>query len=239
MQELTEIIIFSAISGITIFLGGIFGLALEMSKISLVNKDKFIHFMSSFTGGILISTIAFVFIPHSIDNLSNTNIILVFLSGSVFFLALDKIVQTRFGNISQLMAMLLDFIPEAIALGALLATNKKLGMLLALFIGMQNFPEAFNSYLDLKNNKLTPKKIITYFFFLSFAGVFVAVISSLILASQEQAISNIMLFASSGILYLIFQDIIPESKIKNSYSPSLGAAMGFLIGVISYKMVIS
>ena len=238
MQDITNIILFSALSGMTIFFGGIFGLLLELSKISPKNKDTFIHFMSSFTGGILISTIAFVFIPHSVNSLSNTHIILTFLSGSIFFLLLDKIVQTKFGNISQLMAMLLDFIPEAIALGALLATNKKLGMLLAIFIGLQNFPEAFNSYLDLKNKKITPKKIITYFFFLSFVGVFMAVISSLILVGQKHALSYIMLFASSGILYLLFQDIIPESKIKNSYSPSLGAALGFLLGVISYKMVI-
>jgi zinc transporter, ZIP family len=46
-----------------------------------------------------------------------------------------------------------------------------------------------------------------------------------------------MTFASGGILYLLFQDIIPESKLDKNYLTSLGASIGFLIGVIGEKII--
>ncbi len=46
-----------------------------------------------------------------------------------------------------------------------------------------------------------------------------------------------MIFASGGILYLLIQDIIPESKLKNNYLTSLGATIGFLVGIIGEKIV--
>jgi ZIP family zinc transporter len=46
-----------------------------------------------------------------------------------------------------------------------------------------------------------------------------------------------MLFAAGGILYLIFQDIAPQSKLKNHRAPSLSAVAGFLLGVIG-KVII-
>ena len=46
-----------------------------------------------------------------------------------------------------------------------------------------------------------------------------------------------MTFASGGILYLLIQDIIPESKLEKNYVTSLGAIFGFLVGVIGEKLV--
>jgi hypothetical protein len=55
----------------------------------------------------------------------------------------------RGGSKAQFMAMLMDFVPEAIALGALFGHNHRAGILLALFIGAQNLPEGFNSYHEI------------------------------------------------------------------------------------------
>lgn len=46
-----------------------------------------------------------------------------------------------------------------------------------------------------------------------------------------------MIFASGGILYLLIQDIIPESKLEKDYLTSLGAILGFLVGIIGDKIV--
>jgi ZIP family zinc transporter len=46
-----------------------------------------------------------------------------------------------------------------------------------------------------------------------------------------------MTFASGGILYLIFQDIAPQSKIKNHWIPALGAVLGFAIGLLGKKLI--
>ncbi len=41
--------------------------------------------------------------------------------------------------------MMLDFIPKAIALGAIFATDSKTGILLAIFISKQYLPEFFGN----------------------------------------------------------------------------------------------
>jgi len=47
----------------------------------------------------------------------------------------------------------------------------------------------------------------------------------------------LMTIASGGILYLLIQDIIPESKLENNYLTSLGATLGFVVGIIEEKII--
>lgn len=46
---------------------------------------------------------------------------------------------------------------------------------------------------------------------------------------------HLMSFASGGILYLLIQDIIPESKLDENCLTSLGVTLGFLVGIIGEK----
>ncbi|MEZ6108446.1 MAG: hypothetical protein R3B96_20695 [Pirellulaceae bacterium] len=47
----------------------------------------------------------------------------------------------------------------------------------------------------------------------------------------------VMLFAAGGILYLVFQDIAPQARLKRHWSPPLGAVAGFLLGVIGQMLL--
>jgi ZIP family zinc transporter len=46
-----------------------------------------------------------------------------------------------------------------------------------------------------------------------------------------------MTFAGGGIMYLIFQDIAPQSKIRKNWIPALGAVLGFAVGMIGKQLV--
>ena len=46
-----------------------------------------------------------------------------------------------------------------------------------------------------------------------------------------------MLFASGGILYLIFEDIAPQAKLNHTWVPALGANLGFLVGIIGHLLI--
>ncbi len=46
-----------------------------------------------------------------------------------------------------------------------------------------------------------------------------------------------MLFAASGILYLTFQDLAPQAKMKNRKVPALGAVLGFLLGLLGQQLI--
>lgn len=191
----------------------------------------------SFGAGIMLSALALVLIPKGMHHLSLLPLIISFASGSLLFFVIDRYLQKQGGQVSTLLAMVMDFIPESIALGAVFALEPEVAILLAIFIGLQNLPESFNAYRELVHSGFTAGKTLIIFFFLSFSGVLGALLGHLVLSDFPKVTSQLMIFASGGILYLLVQDIIPESKLKNSYGVSLGAALGFLIGMIGEKLI--
>ncbi|CAN5267189.1 hypothetical protein BH23BAC3_BH23BAC3_01380 [soil metagenome] len=100
-------------------------------------------------------------------------------------------------------------------------------------------PEGFNAYEELsKSSKLRPNKIILAFSSLALAGPISAAIGYYLLAQQHELMGGLMLFASAGILYLVFQDIAPESKLKNNGMPALGAVFGFMLGLLGNMLIL-
>lgn len=237
MSELLQIILYSALSGISVFLGGMLSYWFGKSFSKNTQKTEINHFVVAFGGGIILAALALVLVPKGMEELQLIPLILCFSAGTFIFYFFDKKIEQSGSKYSQLIAMLLDFVPEALALGAIFATNKKTGILLAVFIGLQNLPESFNSYQDLIENKFSAKKSLTILFFLSFIGIAGAVTGFYLLSDLPKITAGIMVFASGGILYLIFQDIAPTVKLKKTWIPALGANLGFLIGIIGQKLI--
>ena len=139
---------------------------------------------------------------------------------------------------SNLVAALLDFVPEAIALGALLATDARLGMLLALFIGLQNLPEGFNAHRELvAGAHATKKRSLRLLCASALLGPVCGVLGFWVLSDAPTTTALIMLFASGGILYLVFQDIAPQARLENHWGPPLGAVFGFALGLLGTMLV--
>lgn len=234
---LIDIIIFASFAGITVFLGGLLAKFFNHHAPNSPIKYEIVHTLMSFGVGIMLSALALVLIPKGMHHLSLLPLIISFASGSLLFFVIDRYLQKQGGQVSTLLAMVMDFIPESIALGAVFALEPEVAILLAIFIGLQNLPESFNAYRELVHSGFTAGKTLIIFFFLSFSGVLGALLGHLVLSDFPKVTSQLMIFASGGILYLLVQDIIPESKLKNSYGVSLGAALGFLIGMIGEKLI--
>ena len=237
MEDLFEIILYSSFAGVTVFLGGLLSKYFKRYFQDGLVKEEVLHTSIAFGGGIIIAAVAFVLVPEGMNALPLASMAILFLTGAIIFFFLDRYIEKKGGTISQLLAMLMDFVPEAIALGAVFATDHNLGLLLAIFIGLQNLPESFNSYLDLRNNGYTSKKCLYILFFLSFSGVVAAISGFLLLTNMPQLTASLMLISSGGILYLVFQDIAPMSKLQKSWFPALGVNFGFLVGMIGQKIL--
>jgi len=234
---LFEVLLYSFLSGITVFIGALSSYYFEQNVHNQILKDKIIHFLVAFGTGIMLSAIAFVLIPKGMENLDILTSSSVFISGAIAFYFLDSYIQKSNTNISQVLAMLLDFIPESIALGALFVYDHEVGILLALFIGLQNLPESFNSYIDLRRSRFSIKSSLVLLFFLSFIGVIFSSLGYFFLDDKIEITSGLMLFASGGILYLIFQDIAPSIKTKNSRFIAMGVNLGFVIGMFGEALI--
>ncbi|MDC7224846.1 MAG: hypothetical protein PQJ60_13955 [Spirochaetales bacterium] len=234
MKDTLTIIIYSSAAGLPIFLGALISLLFNHRKSLL--KDTVNHGIVAFGGGALLSAIAFVLIPTAVGDFSISVMSLIFIGGTFSFMGLDLLCSRIGGSLAQVLSMMMDFIPEALALGASFSYNHNLGLLIAIFIGLQNLPEGYNSFIEL-NDRMKRGKALMILFCLSFVGIFSALTGEFFLENSPKLVDGIMLFSGGGILYLIFQDIAPLSKEEGQWLPATGASLGFLLGMIGEKIL--
>ncbi len=234
MKDTLTIILYASAAGMPIIAGGLVSSFFQDTQIK--SKEKINHFIKAFGGGALLSAIAFVLIPRAVAALSMSEMIVTFLAGTLVFMTLDILGSKIGGSMAQVLSMMMDFIPEAMALGASFAVNHKFGLLVALFIGLQNLPEGFNSYRELAD-MTGRKRTLLIMLSLSFVGIVAALAGEFLLSGRDQAVDAVMLFSGGGILYLVFQDIAPLARMEHNWLPATGASMGFLVGMIGEKML--
>ncbi|MGB0898449.1 MAG: ZIP family metal transporter [Psychrobium sp.] len=223
------------------------GLAMPAGAILANLSQRFLHWKTSeikhgiiaFGGGALLSAIALILVPQGIEHQTIGSAAAYFLAGSIIFMLIDIVLDKFKSTASQLVAMLSDFIPEALALGTAIALGSPSSFLLALLMILQNLPEGFNAYNELKqSSRISSLKIITLFILMSLVGPICGVVGYWWLADAPYAISSIMLVAAGGILYSVFQDIAPQAKLDRHWIPSLGATLGFLLGIVGHMSVL-
>jgi ZIP family zinc transporter len=234
---LKDLILFSGFAGITVFIGGVAAIFFNHHLARSPVKYEITHTLMSFGAGIILSALALVLIPKGMEELDIVPFSFSFLVGAVLFMAIDGYLSSKGGQMATLLAMLMDFIPESIALGSVFAIEPEVATLLAIFIGLQNFPEAFNAFRDLVQIGFSSQRTLLIFFVFSFMGITGALIGHFFLSNHPEFTAHLMTFASGGILYLLIRDIIPDSKLEKSYLTSLGAILGFLIGIIGDKLI--
>jgi len=200
-------------------------------------NDEIKHGVIAFGGGALLSAVALVLVPEGIAHLNPLSACAFFIMGGIGFMLLDIFLKKINTPASQLAAMLSDFIPESIALGAAFATGSSHAFLLAGLIALQNLPEGFSAYRELNESPLFSKrKILVIFSLMAFLGPIAGVSGYFWLSGYPVIIAAIMLFASGGILYSIFQDLAPKVKLENHWTPSMGAVLGFVFGLFGFMI---
>ena len=235
MPQLYHAILLALFAGAAIPLGGATA-AIEHIHPHWLEKE-FRHAVIAFGGGALFAAIALVLVPEGIKTLPVISVSFYFFIGAIVFLIIDYLISTKGGSISQVIAMLLDFIPEAMALGAIITKDSSKALLFAFLIGLQNFPEGFNAYREIKDNSYCSScNALLLFTGLALLGPISAFIGMKYLVGNEILLDKIMIFCAGGILYLIFQDIAPQAKLKRRWAPALGGIAGFLLGVIGYMI---
>lgn len=225
----------SLISGSAIFWGAL--AAAQEHFLPNWLQEEFRHAVTAVGGGALLAAIALVLIPEGMQHQPLETSIITFLAGGYLAMAMDRYFAKQKTAASQLVAMLLDFIPETIAIGAIVSKNFPEAILLAVIIFLQNLPEGFIAYREIKEAKrLSPKRILFWFFIIGMSGPIYVLLGATLLESHDMLLSMLMTFCAGGILYLMFSDIAPQVKLQNHWWPPMGALIGFLVGMIGYQL---
>lgn len=245
MDSIWPVLIMTTLAGAAIPLGALLGQLQPLFQRWL--DTEFRHSVIAFGGGALLAAVSLVLVPKGMKDLGPVAVALAIMGGGVAFGLLDAVLSRSKGSASQLIAMLADFIPEAMALGALFAAGGGGAYVLAMLIALQNVPEGFNAFRELTAQRQPAREhrgrtaqamshvpVLVAFLLLVPLGPLAGITGHLWLADQPAVLGVIMLFASGGILYLVFQDIAPQARLEKHWAPSLGAVAGFLLGVMGH-----
>lgn len=238
MTALMTALIYATIAAVAIPLGGLLGQLERFQNKWLENELK--HSVIAYGAGVLLAAVALVLVPEGQKALSPFWVAIAVLSGGLMFMSADIVLSRHGGSTAQLLAMLLDFTPEAMALGAALALGGQNGLLLALLMALQNLPEGFNAYREMV--ALRPRqgrKIMLFFVLLVPIGPISAWIGFTWLSEMDALLGFVMLWATGGILYLTFQDIAPQVRLDKDWWPPMAAVAGFLTGLLGQQLLVN
>lgn len=237
MHEVLQVALLTLLAGATMPIGAALG-AIERIRPRWLETEVR-HGVIAFGGGALLAAVALVLVPEGSHELGPMAIVLSFAGGGIAFMLLDRWLAANGTPASQLAAMLSDFVPEAMALGATFTVSAEAGLLLAGIIALQNLPEGFNAYRELASSThYKALLIVAAFGLMALLGPAAGLVGYYFLSDSPAVIAAIMLFASGGILYIIFQDIAPQSRLNNHWAPPLGAVAGFLLGLIGQIAIV-
>ncbi|MDR9424600.1 MAG: divalent cation transporter [Marinobacter sp.] len=231
------------IVGLTVLAGSLIPLGGLLASVESIRPNwlekEFRHFLIALGGGILLGAVSVVLIPEGQSSMGDSLwAIPAIAAGGVLFFLVERALGLKRRESPQLMGLMLDFIPEAIALGGLAVVSPQTAVLMAVLIAMQNLPEGFNAYRELASLPgYTSRKTLAFMGALVITGPVAGLLGYFFLADRPVILGAVMLVASGGILYLIFQDIAPQSRLERHWGPPLGAVAGFCLALFSHDFV--
>ncbi len=233
---IAEVVILAGLAGAAIPVGAAVGY-LDQTHREKQHEDLH-HAVIAFGGGVLLAAVALVLVPGGEHEVGVVGLVVAFGGGAVLVLLIDRAIERRGGAASNALAMVMDFVPEAIALGAVLGSGAPGGALLALLIGLQNLPEGFNSFRELCGAGIGRGPALAMLAPLALLGPAAAVAGFWLLADQPVLLAYLFLAAAGAIVYLIFHDLAPQALRRGHWLPTMGAVAGFLVGLVGEALLV-
>lgn len=218
-------------------------------------KRSVMDAMLGIAAGVMIAASFFSLLAPALEiaeNLKQTSWLVIsigFLSGGLLLFITDKVSSTfldRCPDASKkkrtfmlMFSITIHNIPEGLVVGlafgsiALGSTTLASACLLALGIGIQNFPEGSALSIPFRRDGMTPFKA---FYLGQISGIVepIAGVIGAILVLKVQSILPIMLsFAAGAMIYVVVEELIPESQTnKRKDLMALFTILGFIIMMV-------
>ena len=235
LTNLWGVIALALLAGLAMPLGGALASVEKIRPLWL--EREFRHSILALGGGALLAAVMLVLVPQGMAHLQPVSAAFFLILGGLIFMGLDWALYNHGTPASQFLSMLADFVPESIALGAVCAVGGGHVVLLAALIALQNVPEGFNAYRELRQSQeVSSRRIILMFALMALLGPVAGASGYLWLSAYPQVVSAVMLLATGGILYSVFQDIAPQAKMRRRWAPAMGAILGFSLGVVGQML---
>lgn len=222
-----------------------------------INK-KILNSMLGFAAGIMIAASFWSLLKPAIEMAEENGTVpwmpalVGFLSGGAFLLIVDIILPHLHMGLSTdkaegiktswqrsillVLAITLHNIPEGLAVGVAfgaLANNPDIGVLsgavaLAIGIGLQNFPEGAAVSIPLRREGFTRLRAFNYGQLSGMVEPIAGVIGAYLVLAIEPLLPYALSFAAGAMIFVVVEELIPESQTGNETNLStIGAMLGF------------
>ena len=222
-----------------------------------INK-KILNSMLGFAAGVMIAASVWSLLIPAIEmaeargSIPWLPAVIGFLSGGAFLLVIDKILPhlhlglsidkaegiktTWQRSVLLVLAITLHNIPEGLAVGVAfgaLANNPDTGLLagaiaLALGIGLQNFPEGAAVSIPLRREGFSRLKAFNYGQLSGVVEPIAGIIGAYLVLTIEPLLPYALSFAAGAMIFVVVEELIPESQAGNETDlSSIGAMLGF------------
>lgn len=242
MEHILKITIVGLISGITgTGIGGLIAFFVD-KKIS----NRLLSSILEFSAGLMTAVVCFELIPEAVKIAGLNLTVIGVCLGILIVIYIDDLVKRvesvkkAKGNSNLLRAgilvsigLALHNLPEGFAVGSGFEASVKLGLTLTIIIAIHDVPEGIAMALPMKLGGFSAKKA---FLLTVLSGVPMGIgafIGAVLGHVSEQFIAICLGFAGGAMLYVVFGELIPESKrIYLGRMSSVGNILGILCGII-------
>ena len=241
------------------FIGTTLGASMVFLMKNRINK-KLEKALLGFASGVMIAASVWSLLIPSIDMAKEQNIIswlpasIGFILGILFLLLLDIIIPHLHVNnkkpegiktkldraVMMVLAVTLHNIPEGMAVGVTLAGaiygNSSLTLAgtiaLAVGIAIQNFPEGAIISMPLKEEGKSKMKAFILGTLSGIVEPIFGLITIFLTSIVLPVLPYILSFAAGAMIYVVVEELIPDSKDTHSNLGTIGFALGFVIMMI-------
>ncbi|MBK6346980.1 MAG: ZIP family metal transporter [Bacteroidales bacterium] len=242
----------------TLFTWGLTALGSSMVFFFKTINRMVLNSMLGFAAGVMIAASFWSLLKPAIEmaeergSLPWLPALIGFLSGGAFLLLVDKIlphlhlgltidkaegIKTQWQrSVLLVLAITLHNIPEGLAVGVAfgaLAQNPDAGVLagaiaLALGIGLQNFPEGAAVSIPLRREGFSRLRAFNYGQMSGIVEPIAGVLGAYLVIAMEPLLPYALSFAAGAMIFVVVEELIPESQNGNETDYStIGAMLGF------------
>jgi ZIP family zinc transporter len=237
-----QIMLFGAISGLSLLVGAWVGTAFSL-------KDKTIAEFMAFGAGVLVCALTFGLMEEAFGQGGFDAAVIGFLAGGVTFIGGDYFVHRIGGKRHKrrplaegpeeaggdviVLGALLDGIPESLALGIALFNGHGKGCLMLIAIVLSNFPEGISSIAGLRREGFSKRSIYLLWALVAFAVFGASVLSYVFLTGIDPNwMGAIEAFAAGAILAMLADSMMPEAFAEGGFTVGLFTVLGFLVAFV-------
>lgn len=208
-------------------------------------SKRTLGFVLEFSAGLMTSVVCFELVPEAFELSGIIPAITGLLSGILVVLLAESFakrleVVKRSKNrgllkagILMSLAIAIHNFPEGFAVGSGFEASSSLGLLLTFVIGIHDIPEGIAMVLPMRAGGVSSKKAFAISILSGMPMGLGALLGAVLGGISDSFISSCLGFAGGAMLYIVFAELVPESKrLYSGRFSSFGNILGILCGII-------